>query len=675
MDWPLSPSVWLGAPSNATSEPKTVGTAPASSNGEEQAPPPPCDDSAEVVSSPLPIQVTPPAHMNDPDVGSYASTRLPQQHFRQPPDPDQGIGAGIDTSLDWSIGFKPIAINEASTPHATIAGLLRTLNANFTDLLDGQQEMCTLMKYLCQSQASREATLDAFSDRSHSKPKPPNPEREKLLALWDSRSPVKAKAKASPSPKAASAQATNNLPIHLEAGEDGVLSTGRSAFNSLRTKDGDLKELCDVITLAEEVQAPGRKRKWCTQTNISEKELELLVDGSVGVAVVANALLIAYSYDAPESQAYNIFLADFFFTTIFLTELGLKVTQKGLRGHFLGEAAKMNIFDAFLIAVDTAQLILSQLLITIRTVGGSTLEFSSLSLFRVLRLVRLARILRLLRYHIFDEMITMVGGMAGGLTTLFWAMVLYGFTVFVVSLMFREALGQREEVEDVYEYFSDVPRAMFTVFRCSFGDCDAREGKPIFEQVVVSYGPVHSFLYFVFMFVMTIGLFNVISAMFIEATVAAAATMRQHQKKARLQNEELFATRVFTILRKLAEWHQIGARQGRSLTEVSEHLYALDVPASDLRGIAKDVEVKQALHDLEIEEDDHDHLSVILDPDQNGCITVIELIEGLKHLRGEPKRSDIVQLNLMIRSVLCVVKEIRAVVLPSRSPAASPTRR
>eukprot|EP00929_Paragymnodinium_shiwhaense_P114174 TRINITY_DN824_c0_g6_i2.p1 TRINITY_DN824_c0_g6~~TRINITY_DN824_c0_g6_i2.p1 ORF type:complete len:614 (-),score=123.01 TRINITY_DN824_c0_g6_i2:218-2059(-) len=585
-------------------------------------------------------------------------------------------------------GFKPIAITDETTPHATIAGLLQSLNTNFAELLQGQQEMCDILALLCQDRGAAAVVngkVDAVAllGGSATKQRVSGKRQNSGFRGGDSRAAVKDQAQANGAaemPRAFSShsfQSEGKMPWDCEmqdvdavaasASEPQTPGGGRSSFNQLRTADEDVQELCNLITMAEEHKRARKRRRSCWERlgNLSHNEWELFLDFIIGFAVCANATVIAYSYDAPPEHENALFITDVVFSTLFAVELIVKLSMKGCKGQFCGEGWKMNSFDALLIVVDVSQLIVLQAL---KRMQGTSLELPSVSVFRILRLVRLTRLLRLLRYHIFDDMITMVGGMVGGMSTLFWAMLVYGFVIFVIALIFRETLGNYE-AENVYEYFDSVPRSMFTVFRCSFGECDALPGVPIIEHVILHYGTAASFAYFIFIFVMTIGLFNVISAVFIEATMAAAAAMRYSQKKARLKDLTLFSTRIFTILKALIDYSNIDLPPDASLVEVVGFLYALDVKADVLQEIAKDEEVSVALEELEVDPEDHDHLSVILDPDQNGSITVIELIEGIKHLRGEPKRSDIVQLDLMLRSVMGVVKEILVNVKASPQPS------
>eukprot|EP00929_Paragymnodinium_shiwhaense_P010773 TRINITY_DN11573_c0_g1_i1.p1 TRINITY_DN11573_c0_g1~~TRINITY_DN11573_c0_g1_i1.p1 ORF type:complete len:706 (-),score=129.34 TRINITY_DN11573_c0_g1_i1:968-3013(-) len=436
-----------------------------------------------------------------------------------------------------------------------------------------------------------------------------------------------------------------------------VSPKSRSTFNALRTRQDDISELRDLFLRAEEVERLEREKKsfrvWLRSLTGQQKELG--IDSCIGFIIFLNAIFIGYSIDAPPSAADDIFMVDVLFSVLFIMELCLKLRLNGFRQQFCGNSSLLNIFDASLISVDTVQLLLPKLL------NSTAIDLPSISLFRVLRLVRLARMLRLLRYHVFDDLIMMVGGMVGGLTTLFWAMVLYFFSIFFVSLLFREALGHKR-YDNVYEYFEDVPRSMFTMFRCSFGDCVSHGGFPIFEHVELHYGSFYSFLYFVFMFSMSIGLFNVISAIFVDATLAAATAMRFRQKKARIKDDDLWATRITILVRKLAEYEDLHPPNDGSLVDIVEQIYAMDVKTDTMRSVAADPEVMRALDDLEIDPEDHEHLAVILDPDQGGSIAIIELIDGIKCLRGDPKRSDTVQTHLMLRSLRGVVQEVQAAV-------------
>eukprot|EP00929_Paragymnodinium_shiwhaense_P114165 TRINITY_DN824_c0_g2_i2.p1 TRINITY_DN824_c0_g2~~TRINITY_DN824_c0_g2_i2.p1 ORF type:complete len:710 (-),score=132.97 TRINITY_DN824_c0_g2_i2:497-2626(-) len=589
----------------------------------------------------------------------------------------QRVDPQAKSSKELSMGSKPIAVMDDPMPYAAVLDELRSLNANFAHLVAGQNELRSSVGLRFLNFGHQQPRFDGFVGHGHvghvgggyaSRPENVGTAnmssdgiRTNLSPRFDANAPVV--------PNPVQVAETYNLEqIDLQVSDenrerketgDQSSPKSRSSFNALRTKDEDIAELRSVLIRAEDIGRNTANQKTPVLQRLhalTPKEKELALDSCIGFVIVVNAAFIGYSIDAPVSQESIVFNIDVFFSVVFVLELLLKLRLNGLRGQFSGEAAKMNIFDASIILVDTTQLLLSLIL---SGEDGGFLNLPSISLLRVLRLVRLARMLRLLRFKVFDELIMMVGGMMGGVTTLFWAMVLYFFAVYLVSLMFRETLGHRK-IENIFEYFQDVPRSMFTVFRCSFGDCSSAGGMPIFEHVEIHYGVFYSLLYCLFMFSMTIGLFNVISAIFVDATLAAAASMRFKAKKARLQDGDLWATRICTLVSKLAAHENIEIKPGGSLVDILDDIYEMDVKVGTMAAIAGDEEVKEALDDLEIDPEDHEHLAVILDPDQGGSIAVIELIEGIKRLRGDPKRSDIVQIELMLRSIMRVVQEIQA---------------
>ena len=65
----------------------------------------------------------------------------------------------------------------------------------------------------------------------------------------------------------------------------------------------------------------------------------------------------------------------------------------------------------------------------------------------------------------------------------------------------------------------------------------------------------------------------------------------------------------------------------------------------------KDEMVQKAFEDLEIDKADLTFLFDILDSDNTGSILMAQLYDGIRRLRGDPRRSDIITCDLMIRSV------------------------
>merc|ERR1712079_665992 len=67
--------------------------------------------------------------------------------------------------------------------------------------------------------------------------------------------------------------------------------------------------------------------------------------------------------------------------------------------------------------------------------------------------------------------------------------------------------------------------------------------------------------------------------------------------------------------------------------------------------VREDGEVRDAISNLDINTDEISYLSDILDPDNGGSVGMLELVDGLRRLRGDPRRGDIIAVDLMLRSL------------------------
>jgi hypothetical protein len=162
-----------------------------------------------------------------------------------------------------------------------------------------------------------------------------------------------------------------------------------------------------------------------------------------------------------------------------------------------------------------------------------------------------------------------------------------------------------------------------------------------------------------FLFITVIGLFNVISAIFVQSVMASADNLLNQRKVTRLEDEEIWANNIVVLLRALNSGLTDDCEQGLHLEDSFcftpkqvDKLLVTQVPRSVLdRVIENNKSAVQALHNLDIDQRDHKHLPDILDPDNSGSISMPELVDGLKRLRGDARRSDIISVDLMIRSL------------------------
>uniref|UniRef100_A0A7S2VRG9 Uncharacterized protein n=1 Tax=Zooxanthella nutricula TaxID=1333877 RepID=A0A7S2VRG9_9DINO len=151
---------------------------------------------------------------------------------------------------------------------------------------------------------------------------------------------------------------------------------------------------------------------------------------------------------------------------------------------------------------------------------------------------------------------------------------------------------------------------------------------------------------------------NVIAAIFVESTMAAASGLEYAKKEARLRDTAIWSTRVTAFVRLLAI--QSGVRQEVQGSELAEKINALELPAEVIDAVVQTDEGREALLDLDVNAHDHPYLSDILDADGSGACGMFEIIDGLRRLRGEPRRSDIVCVDLRARDLQRQLNEVLA---------------
>mmetsp|Transcript_41662 Transcript_41662/g.76690 ORF Transcript_41662/g.76690 Transcript_41662/m.76690 type:complete len:254 (+) Transcript_41662:2-763(+) len=190
---------------------------------------------------------------------------------------------------------------------------------------------------------------------------------------------------------------------------------------------------------------------------------------------------------------------------------------------------------------------------------------------------------------------------------------------------------------------------MLTVFRFFFGDFSTISGLNIFEGIQECYGSPAAVLVCLFYFIIIIGLFNVIAAIFVESTLAAANHAAILRKTERMNDEILWSTRLTSLVRKIFEYN--GNTLPPRMSDVVESLSDQAIPEAVFQEYMMDTRVQKALRDLEIDESDFKYLFDILDNDNTGSIYISQLSDGLERLRGDPRRSDIICVDLMVRSI------------------------
>jgi len=375
---------------------------------------------------------------------------------------------------------------------------------------------------------------------------------------------------------------------------------------------------------------------------------EGLLDSVMGVIIALNAVQIGISCDLRRDWV-GWQVVDGGFALIFLIELLTKLRMHGCRGYFCGQTWKWNLFDSIVVALASVELLLSAL-------QGDNTDGVNLSFLRIIRLCRLARLMRLTRLAFFKDLLMMVDGMIGGLRTLFWSVVLLLAPLYAVAILLRETLGQNTGDADLTKPFMTLSWSFFTIFRCVMGDCSSERGTPIFVLVTQQFGWVYGAFYVTLVVLTSIGLFNVISAIFVENTLLAAKVNDVQQEWKRLADE----TRTSGLLNELVEILVLALsdpdQERLSLTSGMDKITLeaaenMDMNADLFHRVMARPQVQGIFDMLDIAKSDRIGLFDILDADNSGSLSIGEIINGIVRLRGTPRRSDIIANGLVIRSM------------------------
>eukprot|EP00913_Durusdinium_trenchii_P012978 g12186.t1 len=319
----------------------------------------------------------------------------------------------------------------------------------------------------------------------------------------------------------------------------------------------------------------------------------------------------------------------------------------------------------------------------------------------------------------------MISAMVIGVPWLFWVTILLSGVLYICGIVLRSTVSNASaEMSDrcgdpdlfqfnhtgedgcnvayMYgeEYCGTVLKCMFTVFRCIIGDCNTKGGRPLAAIFSYFYGWRFEWFYGLSMVCMIFGMTNIITAMFVDATLSG------------LKYNDVLALQILLIGRPLARDQLRDAEAERlSLRAEDTHVSTVatrrsDPPVGSVVRVAKTVremreadiddeprnskgnwsfkktflrsgsmkvseaaeeeltlseqefsqvlqngKVRNLLDDLDIELEARPGIFEAFGADADGQLSVSELVQGLMRLRGDLQKSDIVSAQMSLQSM------------------------
>jgi len=249
-----------------------------------------------------------------------------------------------------------------------------------------------------------------------------------------------------------------------------------------------------------------------------------------------------------------------------------------------------------------------------------------------------------------------------------------------------------------FEEFNSVPAAMFTTFRCFTDGCSDYQGRPLQEQVRMKFGGgIFMFAYILLFFFVTIGIFNLIMAVFIDNVTEGSTKKRQRQLGANGPKTEYVIANTLrhiiltNLLRKQAEdeMRQEGSDGRRISHTLNEKLLALQEmygykphTTEEYAELTDKIRDEMAERDVVVTKEEFNHwlstekefitklddseidlsckfdLFDVLDADLSGELEFEEMVDGLLKCRGPASKTDIIAIRLKTALVVKMLTKL-----------------
>ncbi|CAE7331832.1 CAC [Symbiodinium sp. CCMP2456] len=394
----------------------------------------------------------------------------------------------------------------------------------------------------------------------------------------------------------------------------------------------------------------------------------IFIEPFVAVLIIANGIMIGFQTDPLYEDWGGWIYLEVVFAVVLVVECAFRVHLSGWKNYFCGTDYLWNYFDLFLLLTGLTDIVVE---VAVQTQS----DFFGASLLRFCRLIRLVRVVKVFRLKYMKELRLMVKGLVGGFRTLFLSFALLFAVLYVIAGFATMTIGRDSLVAELglTTHFQNIPASMFTAFRCFSGECFAASGLPIAAVLEDSHGLPFVLGYVVCYMLVSLGIYNVILAVYVDITMRAAkeseaVTAEQHSRE---------SIRIARTTRELLKKFAAAYRQFQDLdeneTSNKKHLDFSPMESNftdeDIHGhiaitkelfllVIQDQSVQFLMDELELPHD-RANLFEIIDADGSGTLHVTELVQGLLKIRGEVKKSDAVATLLATKAIQNQLVELR----------------
>eukprot|EP00929_Paragymnodinium_shiwhaense_P071449 TRINITY_DN36319_c0_g1_i1.p1 TRINITY_DN36319_c0_g1~~TRINITY_DN36319_c0_g1_i1.p1 ORF type:complete len:692 (+),score=191.61 TRINITY_DN36319_c0_g1_i1:98-2173(+) len=318
---------------------------------------------------------------------------------------------------------------------------------------------------------------------------------------------------------------------------------------------------------------------------------------------------------------------DVFFCCVFTAELMARVFALG-RVFFVSSEAKWNILDFFLVVMQIIDIACADTSTAASATAEGGRKQTTMSFIRLLRITRMLRILRIVRFLRFvGELRAMITIILSSFQALFWGLTLFSFLIYVVAIVFLQALGDHVKSHGsdsvnslLLENFASLPIAVVTLWGSITGGVQWSDLIAPLAQI----SPALALVFMLYVLFCLLAMMNAITGTFVETAMKAAKA-----------EEEMFVGR--SVLEHFQKMRAI--EQGKKEHEIDED--ELRVSWKELQEQLDTEELKNLFNALDVESSQVRGIFQLTDVNGEGFLRGSDLLHGWVRLQGSAKALDL----------------------------------
>lgn len=390
----------------------------------------------------------------------------------------------------------------------------------------------------------------------------------------------------------------------------------------------------------------------------------------MAIVVALNFVTMGISVDRYPTHTGWICL-EAFYVVAYCSELVVNIRRLTCRGYFFGAERAWNWVELLVTLSSLLQFIFSCSTLADWSIASrmSSQEKTSRAIrifviLRVVQIVRLVRFISAVRY-----IAKMLAGFLIGMPALVCVLAFFGGMLWVFGIIFRlmfgptsgqdylSKCGDPDELSNIpdeacplhylygEQYFNTVPITMFTCFRFMVGDFASYGGHHIVIALSRGYGSVFNLVFVSWMIVCVFGLFNIITAIFLDSTTAGLKSNELMQKYAKQYERKFVRSKVHALLERIAALHL--CHESDDFRDICQ----MNVDLEAFERAMRDTEVCELMEALDVDVKNPQNVFATFDSGGSGKTTWPAILSSILNLRGEAHKADIVASRLLLKSL------------------------